>query len=121
MTAVPPFALEVCVVCVGIFLLMMDCFSKLDKRSLGLAAIAGLLAVFVLSFLTGPMPDNVLPPDFYVADAPALFFKRFILLSTIITIAMGIDYAPIYQRFIPSSASQAGLGEFLVLPIFTCA
>jgi NADH-quinone oxidoreductase subunit N len=121
MTAVPPFALEVCVVCVGIFLLMMDCFSKLDKRSLGLAAIAGLLAVFVLSFLTGPMPDNVLPPDLYVADAPALFFKRFILLSTIITIAMGIDYAPIYQRFIPSSASQAGLGEFLVLPIFTCA
>jgi NADH-quinone oxidoreductase subunit N len=121
MTAVPPFALEVCVVCVGIFLLMMDCFSKLDKRSLGLAAIAGLLAVFVLSFLTGPMPDNVLPPDFYVADAPALFFKRFILLSTIITIAMGIDYAPIFQRFVPSSTSQAGLGEFLVLPIFTCA
>ena len=64
MTSVPPFALEICIVCVGIFLLMMDCFTKLDKRSIGLAAIAGLLAAFVLSFLTGPMPSHVIPPSF---------------------------------------------------------
>jgi NADH-quinone oxidoreductase subunit N len=121
MTSVPPFALEICIVCVGIFLLMIDCFTKLDKRSIGIAAIAGLLAVFLLSFLTGPMPTNVIPQDFYVADGPALFFKRFVLLSTAVTIALALDYAPIYQRFIPSSSPQAGLGEFFILPIFTCA
>ncbi|HET9523444.1 MAG TPA: NADH-quinone oxidoreductase subunit N [Terrimicrobiaceae bacterium] len=121
MTSVPPFALEICIVCVGIFLLMMDCFTKLDKRSIGLAAIAGLLAAFVLSFLTGPMPSHVIPPSFYVADAPALFFKRFVLLSTALTIALALDYAPIYERFIPSASPQAGVGEFFILPVFTCA
>ena len=121
MTSVPPFALEICVVCVGIFLLMMDCFTKLDKRAIGLAAISGLLAILVLSFLTGPMPTSGIPQDFYLVDAPALFFKRFVLLSTILTITLGIDYAPIYERFIPAGNPQAGVGEFFILPIFTCA
>ena len=57
---IPPFALEISVVCVGIFLLMMDCFSKIDKISLGWAAIAGLLAILGLSFLTGPMPKSII-------------------------------------------------------------
>ena len=122
MISVPPFALEICVVCVGIFLLMMDCFTKVDKLSLGWAAISGLLAIIVLSFLTGPMPKSlIIPQDFYVVDQPALFFKRFILLSTILTICLAMDYAPVYERFIPSGGPQAGLGEFLILPIFTCA
>jgi hypothetical protein len=68
MTSVPPFSLEICVVCVGIFLLMLDCFTKLDKRSIGLAAISGLLAILVLSFLTGPMPRDVISEDFYLTD-----------------------------------------------------
>ena len=98
---IPPFALEISVVCVGIFLLMMDCFSKIDKISLGWAAIAGLLAILGLSFLTGPMPKSIIPPEFYLVDQPALFFKRFILLSTILTICLGMEYAPVYERFIP--------------------
>ena len=119
---IPPFALEISVVCLGIFLLMMDCFSKIDKISLGWAAIAGLLAILGLSFLTGPMPKSIIiPPDFYLVDQPALFFKRFILLSTILTICLGIEYAPVYEQFIPSATPQAGLGEFLTLPLFTCA
>ena len=32
MSEIPPFAVEICVVCLGIFLLMVDCFTKLDKR-----------------------------------------------------------------------------------------
>jgi NADH-quinone oxidoreductase subunit N len=121
MTSVPPFSLEICVVCVGIFLLMLDCFTKVDKRSIGLAAISGLLAILVLSFLTGPMPKGVIPHDFYLTDPPALFFKRFMLISTMLTIGLGMDYAPIYERFIASGAPQAGMGEFFILPIFTCA
>jgi NADH:ubiquinone oxidoreductase subunit 2 (subunit N) len=101
MISVPPFALEICVVCVGIFLLMMDCFTKVDKLSLGWAAISGLLAIIVLSFLTGPMPKSlIIPQDFYVVDQPALF-KRFILLSTILTICLAMvmpRYTTIYRR-----------------------
>ena len=48
---IPPFALEISVVCLGIFLLMMDCFSKIDKISIGWAAIAGLLASWGFHFL----------------------------------------------------------------------
>ena len=114
MIAVPPFALEICVVCVGIFLLMMDCFTKLDKRSLGLAAICR------TACRSGPVVSDRTdaqrassPQDFYVADPPALFFKRFILLSTILTIALAMDYAPVYERFIPSGGPQAGCGRVL--------
>ena len=42
---IPPFALEISVVCVGIFLLMMDCFSKTDKISLWLGGDRRLLAI----------------------------------------------------------------------------
>jgi NADH-quinone oxidoreductase subunit N len=121
MSEIPPFAVEICVVCLGIFLLMVDCFTKLDKRSIGLAAIVGLIVVLGLSFLAGPLPGNALGSDFYVTDAPAFFFKRFILLSTIFTICLAIDYAPVYEQFVPSGRRQAGLGEFFILPIFTCA
>ena len=34
---------------------------------------------------------------------------------------MMIDYAPVLHSFFPSATSQAGLGEFVALPLFTCA
>ena len=43
------------------------------------------------------------------------------MLSTALTIALALDYAPIYERFIPSASPQAGVGEFFILPVFTCA
>ena len=48
---IPPVALEICVVCLGIFLLMAESFSfKSNKVTLAHGAIFGLLCVFVLSF-----------------------------------------------------------------------
>jgi NADH-quinone oxidoreductase subunit N len=100
---------------------MVDCFTKLDKRSIGLAAIVGLIVVLGLSFLAGPLPGNSLCSHLFVAHAPPFFLKPFILLSTIFTICAAIHYAPVYEQFVPSGSRQAGLGEFFILPIFTCA
>jgi len=122
MAIVQPFALEICVVCLGIFLLMADAFfTKTDKRALAYAAIFGLALIFGLTFFLQPARAGFDFSGFYVTDPLSLFFKRFSLLATIITIVMSIDYAPVVERLIPSSKPQAGLGEFFVLPVFTCA
>src|SRR4029453_18884177 len=59
--------------------------------------------------------------NFYTADALAIFFKRFALVTTIFVLVMSIDYTPVLRGSIPSLHPQSGLGEFFALPIFTCA
>ncbi|MEI6491749.1 MAG: NADH-quinone oxidoreductase subunit N [Verrucomicrobiota bacterium] len=113
-------ALEICVVCVGIFLLMADSFYvHADKRPLAYGGIFGLLVVFAMTFFIHPVPVDY--TGFYSNDALGLFFKRFALLATILTIVLSIEYAPVVERFIPGSKPGAGLGEFFILPVFTCA
>lgn len=119
---IPPLALEICVVCLGIFLLMADSFLvKSDKSALAYGAIVGLGCVLVLSFFTLPAAPALGLSGFYVTDALGMFFKRFALVATILTLVLAIDYAPVVERLIPGSAPQAGVGEFFVLPVFTCA
>ena len=116
-----PISLEVAVVCLGILMLMVDAFCSIDRRIIANVGIAGLLAVFVLSFFTG---HNVLGMDvsgFYVADSLAMLFKRFALLSAVLALVLSIDYAPVLEKDIPGAAPQAGLGEFFTLPVFACA
>src|SRR6185295_17056953 len=50
----------------------------------------------------------------------ALFFTRFSLVTTILVLAMMIDYAPSVRGAVAGATAQAGLGEFFALPIFTC-
>lgn len=122
MALISPILLEILVVALGIMLLMADAFfPKLDKRSLGTAAITGLIAVLVLSFFVQPAAAGYAFSGFYVTDELAMFFKRFALVATIITIILGLDYLPVVRRLIPGSTPNAGLGEFLLLPVFTCA
>ena len=108
------------VVFLGIFLLMLDSFTKTDKRYIAWAGIVGLVILFGFSFFPG-LPDGVFPPGFYLSDPTALFFKRFMLLSTILTLALALDYSKVYQEYIPAGRPGAGLGEFYILPIFACA
>lgn len=115
----PPIALEIYVVCLGIFLLMLDAFSAAPKKFIGRFAIFGLLAILALTFFVHP--EAVAADRFYLADPLAMFFKRFLLLATILTIALALDYSAVYLRFVPSATPQAGLGEFFALPVFACA
>jgi NADH-quinone oxidoreductase subunit N len=115
--------LEIAVLVLGMVILMFEAFAtKIDKRLLAFAAIAGLAVVLVATFFVAPTP----PPEqatgfwnFYTADRLSIFFKQFALLTTIIVLIMMIDYAPVVRVSFPGVHS--GLGEFFALPIFTCA
>ena len=57
---ISPIVLEVCVVCLGIFLLMAESFSvKSNKVVLAHGAIFGLLCVFILSFFIDVNPAQM--------------------------------------------------------------
>jgi NADH-quinone oxidoreductase subunit N len=117
--------LEIAVLVLGMVILMVEAFAtKIDKLVLAFAAITGLATVLVASFFVAPS----WPPDqatgfwsFYTADRLSIFFKQFALLTTILVLIMMIDYAPVVRGSFPGSTTQAGLGEFFAVPIFTCA
>jgi NADH-quinone oxidoreductase subunit N len=128
-----PLSLEAAVLVLGLLMLIFEMFmEKLDKKVLAWAGIAGLTTVFVLSFYTA-MPPVASAADgtevaaapaylaFYSGDAVAMFFKRFALAATIIVLVMSVDYLPVVRRFTPGATAQGGLGEFLALPLLTCA
>jgi len=101
---------------------MFEAFAtRVDKRVLAFAAIAGLALVLIASFFVSPTPS----PDratglwnFYTADKLSVFFKQFALLTTIFVLIMMIDYAPVVRASFPGTTD--GLGEFFSVPIFTC-
>ncbi len=123
---ITPLLLEVAVIILGAFLLMYEAFANdRNKNFVALMGIAGLSLVLVMSFFVGDanQPLHAVMPysQFYKADAMALFFKRFALLTTIIVLIMSLEYQGVIRKFIFGSNPQAGLGEFYSLPVFTCA
>ncbi len=116
--------LEIAVLVIGMAVLLVEAFAtKIDKRVLAFVAIGSLTFVLAVSFFVTP---NASPNQasgfwsFYTADRLSIFFKQFALLTTIFVIVMMVDYAPVVRRSFPGGTSQAGLGEFFALPIFTC-
>jgi len=125
MTSITAPLLEVAVLVLGMVTLMIEAFAeKIDKRVLAFAAITGLVIVLLASFFVAPSPSPSHATgfwNFYTADRLAIFFKQFALLTTILVLIMMIDYAPVVCSFFPGAAPQTGLGEFVALPLFTCA
>ena len=120
-----PIYLEAAVVVLGLFLLLLETFvDHLNKKVIAWLGIVGLCTVLALSFAVNQaVPTPTVPgyQTFYTTDALAMFFKRFALLTTIIVLIMSIDYLSVIRKFTPGKTAQAGLGEFLALPILTCA
>ena len=114
--------LEIAVLVLGMVILMVEAFAtKIDKRILAFAAIAGLTIALLASFFVAPFPSPNQATgfwSFYTADRLSIFFKQFALLTTIFVLIMMIDYAPVVRSSFP--ATQDGIGEFFALPIFTC-
>jgi NADH-quinone oxidoreductase subunit N len=125
MTSIPAPLLEIAVLVLGMVILMIEAFAgKIDKRILAFAAITGLAIVLLASFFVVPSPSPAQATgfwNFYTADRLAIFFKQFALVTTILVLIMIIDYAPVVRSFLPGAAPQTGLGEFVALPLFTCA
>jgi NADH-quinone oxidoreductase subunit N len=117
--------LEIAVLVLGMLILMIEAFAgKIDKRVLAFAAITGLAVVLLASFFVAPFPSSADATgfwSFYTADRLAIFFKQFALLTTILVLIMMIDYAPVVRSSFLGATPQAGFGEFVALPLFTCA
>lgn len=119
-----PLILEITVVCLGIFLLMVEAFfNKAPKSVVAYGGILGLTVVLVMSFFVDPtaIPLDSSLARFYLLDPVALLFKQFALVCTIFVLVLSLEYAPLVERFIPGVGKGAGVGEFFVLPLFTCA
>ena len=115
--------LEIAVLVLGMVILLVEAFAtKIDRRILAFAAIAGLAVVLLGTFFVAPSPSPNQATgfwSFYTADRLSIFFKQFALLTTIFVLIMMIDYAPVVRSSFPGT--QDGLGEFFAVPIFTCA
>ena len=92
----PPIALEIIVLVLGIFLLLAESFSKEgDKSWLARTGIFVLTIVFAWTFFTTGNPPGEPGPgfwNFYSADAIAMFFKRIALLM----FAHGLSIAALF-------------------------
>ncbi|PYK15874.1 MAG: hypothetical protein DME55_13090, partial [Verrucomicrobia bacterium] len=113
--------LEIAVLVLGMAILLVEAFAtKIDKRALAFAAIAGLALVFAASFFVPPNASTGQATgfwSFYTADRLSIFFKQFSLLTTIFVLILMTDYAPVLRSSFPGTTPQAGLGEFFALPI----
>ena len=124
----PVYFLEIIVVSLGIIMLLVDAFVKLDdKRSIAWLGMIGLVTTFGLLFLV-KWPESTESPfwDFYTTnDQMALYFKGIALLTTLVVLIMATSYTPIIveQTAPPEKGAhpQSGLGEFFALPMFACA
>jgi len=119
-----PHLLEFLTVGLGLVLLMAEAFVPLrDKRAIAWAGVAGLAVVFVMLVLAQPgrLPAESVAP-FYTADPLAMFFKGFLLVATMLVLAMAAGFRPVLAEGINgTSGSQGGLGEYYCLPVFACA
>lgn len=117
-----PIYLETAVVILGVVLLMYDAFSKGEKNKVAWLGILGLTGVFVATFFAAPPADLSAPLwRFYRAFALGMFFKRIALITTILVLIISLEYKQVVRKFIYGGSTEAGLGEFYCLPVFTCA
>ncbi|MEO8205128.1 MAG: NADH-quinone oxidoreductase subunit N [Chthoniobacterales bacterium] len=122
MASLNPLLLETGVVCIGIVLLMLEAFApKVCKRGLGYLALLGLIVVFVATFFVHPLPADSASAQFYTTDFLAMFFKRFALIVTALVLVMSLDYVDVIAKGVPGVTPNAGVGEYFILPLFTCA
>ena len=115
--------LEIAVVSLGIALLLLDAFSdRSDKNFLSYLGALGLGGVLLLSFVHQNSPDPGSPSAAFVtADVLSVFFIRFLLVATMIVVLMPPSFLPVLERYVPAERKGGGVGEFSILPIFSCA
>src|ERR1700732_2535782 len=116
---IPPVFLELFVLALGILILLLESLTeRRDRKIFAFIGIAGLAIVFLILQTSAPGPSGM---DSYRVDSLAIFFKKIVVLTTIVVLIMSIDYADTIKRFLPGGSAQSGLGEFFALPILTCA
>ncbi|MEM7516017.1 MAG: NADH-quinone oxidoreductase subunit N, partial [Planctomycetota bacterium] len=124
----PVYFLEIIVVALGLVMLLIDAFAKIeDKRHIAYVGMIGLVVVFGLLFaVKWPESADGVFWDFYTTeDRLALYFKGIAVLTTLIVLVMAVNYSSVVIEQTaspePGAHPQAGLGEFFCLPVFACA
>lgn len=115
--------LEIAVVVLAIVLLLVEAYSnRPDKSRLSYLGAAGLFGVLVLSFFPMHAPAaGSAASAFITHDILSVFFVRFTLVATIVTLLMIPGYRPVLERYLPAERAGGGLGEFAILLLFVCA
>ncbi len=119
-----PLNIELGLGVLGLLLLLAEPFLNSSRKVLAYVAIAGLL-VALLTLITsgGSMSVPATMQEFYIADALALFYKGVAIISTLAVIIISLEYAPVLNKFVAGDnarGKEAGLGEFVSLPLFVC-
>src|SRR5205814_8924876 len=124
MTMITAPELEIAVLVLGMVILLVEAFAtKIDRRILAFAAIAGLTLVLVASFFIAPNGTPVQATgfwSFYTADRLSIFFKQFSLLATIFVLILMTDYSPVLLTSFPGATLQAWPRAVFPSPIFLC-
>jgi len=137
---------EALVVFIGLFLLISETFTpRIPKGFLAFVTVSCLSMLLISTFFwnfghlqhsfellnegfyeKGSITETVLTTfitlsnqGFIQLDRTGLFIKQLVLLATILTILLSVDYSPVFSRY--SSKPGSGLGEFYILPLFACA
>lgn len=115
--------LEIAVVVLGVVLLLVEAYSdRSDKSYLAYLGAAGLFGVLILSFFQLHPPAAGSPAAAFISqDILSVFFVRFTLIATIVTLLMIPGYRPVLERYLPAERAGGGIGEFAILPLFVCA
>src|SRR5712692_10511941 len=102
--------LEIAVLLLGITILLLETFAaKIEKKTFAYAGMVGLTVVLIASFFLSPeLSANEASGfwSFYTADGLSIFFKRFTLVTTIIVLAMMVDYAPALRKADESTSAN---------------
>jgi len=109
-------SLEIAVVVLGIIVLMLDLWLPAErKRALGYAAAAALTVLFFNSFTSHCSCAAIGESAFggmFVQDELSVFFKRFFLLATVLTLVLAVEF---------SDRIAVGISEYYSLIMFALA
>ena len=124
MTSITAPLLEIAVLVLAIVLLMIEAFAeKIDKRVLAFAAITGLAIISSGQLLVCPSPVAVSRDGFleFLHSGSAGDLLQAIRAANHHSCADHDDRLRASGAQLPGAAPQTGLGEFVALPLFTCA
>lgn len=120
--------LEFYVVGIAVILLLVECFFNLKNKSI--LALIGAAALVPILYFVSIAPccccevcetSPVWLSRFYTIDCLASFFKVIALISTILVLLLSFDYKKVLNRFSSTDNSDSNIGEYYILPLFTCA
>jgi NADH-quinone oxidoreductase subunit N len=120
-----PLSLELALGVLGLVLLLVESFTRVPRKTLAYGAIGGLTLALLILVCGGVSGDAMSAEmrQFYAVDSLALFYKGLVLVATIATIVLSLEYAPVVNQYVathPEKYKEAGLGEFFTLPVFVC-